>query len=99
MFVLGGGSNIVVADTGFPGLVLRVCIRGIETKLDGDHVESPRAPAKNGTRSLLARSQTTGPGWNASRVYPGASERRQFRTLVLTVRTQARHLFGLKRLI
>src|SRR6185436_2750523 len=39
MFVLGGGSNIVVADTGFAGLVLRVCIRGIETKLEGDHIE------------------------------------------------------------
>ena len=39
LFVLGGGSNIVVADSGFPGLVLRVCIRGIETKLEGDSVE------------------------------------------------------------
>lgn len=38
LFVLGGGSNIVVADSGFPGLVLRVGIRGIETQADGDHV-------------------------------------------------------------
>lgn len=29
LFVLGGGSNLVVADSGFPGLVLRVQLRGI----------------------------------------------------------------------
>ena len=29
--VLGGGSNVVVADAGFPGLVLKVGIKGIET--------------------------------------------------------------------
>jgi UDP-N-acetylmuramate dehydrogenase len=28
-FVLGGGSNLVVADSGFPGLVLKIGIRGI----------------------------------------------------------------------
>jgi UDP-N-acetylmuramate dehydrogenase len=28
LFVLGGGSNVVVADAGFPGLVLRVTSRG-----------------------------------------------------------------------
>jgi UDP-N-acetylmuramate dehydrogenase len=30
VFVLGGGSNIVVSDEGFPGLVLQVALRGIE---------------------------------------------------------------------
>lgn len=29
LFVLGGGSNIVVADEGFPGLVLHVALRGL----------------------------------------------------------------------
>jgi UDP-N-acetylmuramate dehydrogenase len=38
VFVLGGGSNIVVADSGFPGLVLRMSTRGIETRVDGDNV-------------------------------------------------------------
>jgi UDP-N-acetylmuramate dehydrogenase len=38
LFVLGGGSNIVVADSGFSGLVLRIDIRGVETRIDGDHV-------------------------------------------------------------
>jgi len=30
IFILGGGSNVLVADEGFPGLVLRVAIKGIE---------------------------------------------------------------------
>lgn len=30
VFVLGGGSNVLVADEGFPGLVVRVAIKGIE---------------------------------------------------------------------
>jgi UDP-N-acetylmuramate dehydrogenase len=38
LFVLGGGSNVVVADAGFAGLVLRVAIRGIETRFAGDRV-------------------------------------------------------------
>lgn len=38
LFVLGGGSNIVVADSGFPGLVLRMSIRGIETRDSGDEI-------------------------------------------------------------
>lgn len=29
LFVLGGGSNILVSDAGWPGLVLRVALRGI----------------------------------------------------------------------
>jgi UDP-N-acetylmuramate dehydrogenase len=32
IFVLGGGSNLVVADTGFPGLVLKIGIRGIAVR-------------------------------------------------------------------
>src|SRR6202140_2163392 len=32
LFVLGGGSNLVVADTGWPGLALKVAITGIEQR-------------------------------------------------------------------
>jgi len=32
LFVLGGGSNLVVSDSGWPGLVLRVAIDGIEQR-------------------------------------------------------------------
>jgi UDP-N-acetylmuramate dehydrogenase len=31
LFVLGGGSNLVVADSGWPGLVLKIAIGGIST--------------------------------------------------------------------
>jgi UDP-N-acetylmuramate dehydrogenase len=30
LFVLGGGSNLLVSDRGFDGLVLKICLRGIE---------------------------------------------------------------------
>ncbi|HQR35740.1 MAG TPA: UDP-N-acetylmuramate dehydrogenase [Blastocatellia bacterium] len=30
VFILGGGSNVLVSDEGFPGLVVRVAIHGIE---------------------------------------------------------------------
>jgi UDP-N-acetylmuramate dehydrogenase len=38
VFVLGGGSNVVVADDGFPGLVLRMESRGIEAYRRGGRV-------------------------------------------------------------
>lgn len=34
LFVLGGGSNLVIADKGWPGLVLKVSLRGVE--FEGD---------------------------------------------------------------
>ena len=36
LFVLGGGSNLVVADEGFPGLVLKIAIGAIERR-PGEH--------------------------------------------------------------
>ncbi|MGC2475343.1 MAG: UDP-N-acetylmuramate dehydrogenase [Candidatus Sulfotelmatobacter sp.] len=36
LFVLGGGSNLVIADAGWPGLVLQVAIAGIERGPDHD---------------------------------------------------------------
>jgi UDP-N-acetylmuramate dehydrogenase len=38
LFVLGGGSNVVIGDSGFAGLVLRNSIRGIEIALEGEQV-------------------------------------------------------------
>ena len=32
LFVLGGGSNLLVADAGWPGLVLKIAIQGIERR-------------------------------------------------------------------
>jgi UDP-N-acetylmuramate dehydrogenase len=38
IFVLGGGSNVVIADEGFPGLVVRMATRGIEVRSEPEHV-------------------------------------------------------------
>ncbi len=38
LFVLGEGSNVVVADEGFPGLVVRMLLRGIDVRREGDRV-------------------------------------------------------------
>lgn len=38
LFVLGGGSNLLVADSGFPGLVLRMGIRGVAETASGEDV-------------------------------------------------------------
>jgi UDP-N-acetylmuramate dehydrogenase len=38
VFVLGGGSNVVVSDAGFPGLVIRVALRGVAFETAGDRV-------------------------------------------------------------
>jgi UDP-N-acetylmuramate dehydrogenase len=35
LFVLGGGSNLLVSDAGFDGLVLRIALRGIAVTGDG----------------------------------------------------------------
>jgi UDP-N-acetylmuramate dehydrogenase len=39
VLVLGGGSNLVVADEGFPGVVVQVAAAGPELAADGDAVE------------------------------------------------------------
>jgi UDP-N-acetylmuramate dehydrogenase len=38
LLVLGGGSNLVVADAGFAGTVLRIATRGVDTRRDGGRV-------------------------------------------------------------
>jgi UDP-N-acetylmuramate dehydrogenase len=38
LFVLGGGSNLVVADEGWPGLVLKISLRGIEFEYERDNM-------------------------------------------------------------
>jgi UDP-N-acetylmuramate dehydrogenase len=35
LFVLGGGSNLLISDAGFPGLVLHIALRGIEQHIGG----------------------------------------------------------------
>lgn len=38
IFILGGGSNLVIADQGWPGLVLKIAISGIQSDDRGDHI-------------------------------------------------------------
>src|SRR5437667_10513429 len=38
LFVLGGGSNLVVADAGWPGLVLKIAIGGISQQKEAGTV-------------------------------------------------------------
>ena len=52
VFVLGGGSNILVADEGFPGLVIRMAIAGITESAD------PRSP------DLARWTAGAGEGWD-----------------------------------
>ncbi len=50
LFVLGGGSNLLVSDAGFPGLVLRIALRGIASTQEGTSSRSsPPRPEKTGT--------------------------------------------------
>ncbi len=35
LFVLGGGSNLLISDSGFPGLVLKIAIRGVSQFSEG----------------------------------------------------------------
>lgn len=71
MFVLGGGSNIVVADSGFPGLVLRVCVRGIETKLEGDSVELTAGAGEEWDRLVGHSVANNWSGWECLSGIPG----------------------------
>jgi UDP-N-acetylmuramate dehydrogenase len=38
LFVLGGGSNLLVSDAGFSGLVLRIALRGIKSTPESDRL-------------------------------------------------------------
>jgi UDP-N-acetylmuramate dehydrogenase len=41
LFVLGGGSNLVIADAGWPGLVLKIAIQGIDKRSGHDEDGKP----------------------------------------------------------
>lgn len=59
VLVLGGGSNVVVADEGFPGTVVQVATRGVETtRTDGAALV--RAQAGEDWEALVARCVAEG---------------------------------------
>ncbi len=47
LFVMGGGSNLLVADKGFPGAVVRVVNRGIREHMDGPYTVFTAAAGEN----------------------------------------------------
>jgi UDP-N-acetylmuramate dehydrogenase len=57
LFVLGGGSNVLAADEGFPGVVLRIALRGIEQ--NGNHF---RVAAGEIWDAFVSRAVTDGFG-------------------------------------
>jgi UDP-N-acetylmuramate dehydrogenase len=59
LHVLGGGSNLVVADAGVPGLVLRVGVRGVSERAAGEAVEVT-AGAGEPWDDLVARAVARG---------------------------------------
>ena len=58
--VMGGGSNLIVADAGVDGLVVRLALRGIEARADGGMIELTAA-AGEAWDDVVRR--TVGQGW------------------------------------
>jgi UDP-N-acetylmuramate dehydrogenase len=57
--VLGGGSNVVVADAGFPGLVLKMAMRGVEVASENGRVLVSAAAGEDWD-ALVARAVAEG---------------------------------------
>ncbi len=60
LLVLGGGSNVVIADDGFPGTVLRIATRGVRVEADGCSGASVRVAAGEDWDALVERAVTEG---------------------------------------
>ncbi|HEY4013107.1 MAG TPA: UDP-N-acetylmuramate dehydrogenase [Polyangiaceae bacterium] len=60
VFVLGAGSNVVVGDGGFPGLTVRMAMRGVAVRRDGDRVTVDVAAGEEWD-ALVGRA--VGEGW------------------------------------
>jgi UDP-N-acetylmuramate dehydrogenase len=59
VLLLGGGSNLVVADAGFPGTVIEIATRGIDVVVAGDHV-ALRASAGESWDDVVAHAVANG---------------------------------------
>ncbi|HUK49253.1 MAG TPA: FAD-binding protein, partial [Terriglobales bacterium] len=36
LFILGGGSNVLISDRGWPGIVLQIAVSGVEQEAQGE---------------------------------------------------------------
>jgi len=59
LFILGRGSNVVIGDDGFPGLVARMALKGVEVRREGSRVVVAVAAGEDWD-SLVARSVDEG---------------------------------------
>ena len=72
LFILGGGSNILVSDKGFDGLVLQIALKGIR---GGSEFRVPSSELKNdsdselGTRNFELVTVQAGEDWDAFVAY------------------------------
>lgn len=55
LFVLGGGSNLLVADAGWPGVVIKIALRGVEIEFENGSAIF-YAAAGEGWDSLVAQT-------------------------------------------
>src|SRR5918993_3359490 len=60
VLVLGGGSNLLVADAGFPGTVVRIDLRGITTEADACSGATLRVAAGEPWDDLVAHTVAEG---------------------------------------
>jgi len=71
VLLVGGGSNLVVADEGFPGTVVRVATRGVAWAQDGDHVIVTAAAGEPWDRLVAASVRRRLAGIEALSGIPG----------------------------
>jgi UDP-N-acetylmuramate dehydrogenase len=68
IFVLGGGSNVVVGDDGFPGLVVRMGSRGVAVAREGERVVVDAAAGESWD-AIVARACSE--GWSGVEAMSG----------------------------
>ena len=88
LFILGGGSNVLIADEGFDGLVLHIDLRGLVVESDeGEHAMIQVAAGEPWDR-VVARAVANGwAGLECLSGIPGPPAPRRSRTSAPTGRT------------
>lgn len=74
VFILGGGSNVIVPDDGFNGLVIRIAIPGFEIVSDDVNSTTIKIGAGESWDAIVARTVTMGlSGIEAMSAIPGTT--------------------------
>ena len=74
LLILGGGSNLLVSDAGFNGLVLRVGLRGIEVApARSQDSRSKRSPEKDVPGIEITENFSSGDGKAQAQIYKVAA--------------------------